>query len=106
MDNGMKASLDSYITGGRYRRTIVDCECKECGYNFQWTVCYEYGMSWYEPEEVYCPKCKAEYKEQQDDKITGISKGNISAVCLGLRRTIGGYIWRYESDLFCLPKIT
>lgn len=64
MDNRTRQSLDNYITGGRYRRTETDCECKECGRTFQWTVCYEYGMSWYEPEEVVCPYCKAEYTEE------------------------------------------
>jgi len=47
MNNRMKASLDNYITGGRYYTEEVDCVCKECGYKFQWILCHEYGSAWY-----------------------------------------------------------
>ena len=29
------------------------------------------------------------------DRITGIAKQNISSCCLGKRKSVGGYIWRY-----------
>ena len=57
-----KRELDNYITSGRYHETMVDEECKNCGYQFEWRVCYEYGASWYEPEEVRCPKCGADFE--------------------------------------------
>ena len=60
----MIKGLDSYITSGRYRRTVVDCECTECGKTFEWMLCYEYGTCWYEPEDVACPFCGTEYKEE------------------------------------------
>lgn len=63
MDNRMRASLDNYIAGGHYYKTEAGCECKKCGYNFQWTLCWEYGTSWYEPEEVKCPECGADFEE-------------------------------------------
>jgi len=60
----MEASLDQYITGGRYRQTMVDVECKNCGKIYEWKVCYEYCASWYQPEEVICPYCGT---EEEDD---------------------------------------
>ena len=30
------------------------------------------------------------------DRVTGIAKQNISACCLGKRKSSGGYIWRYS----------
>jgi len=62
MDSRMRASLDHYITSGRYRETMVDVECKKCGKTFEWCVCYEYGASWYQPEEVICPYCDTDYE--------------------------------------------
>jgi len=64
MDSRMRQSLDHYITDGRYRETMVDVECKSCGFIFEWRVLYEYGMSWYEPEEVTCPQCGNDYYEE------------------------------------------
>jgi hypothetical protein len=57
MDNRTKRSLDQYITGGRYHETIETITCKQCGYNFPWAIAHEYGTTWYQPEEVTCPKC-------------------------------------------------
>ncbi len=64
MDNRMRASLDDYIAGGHYLKAEEDCECKKCGCKFQWMVCWEYGASWYEPEEVSCPECKTDYEDE------------------------------------------
>lgn len=33
---------------------------------------------------------------QEASKITGINRGNINTVCLGIRQTAGKYIWRYK----------
>jgi len=67
MDNRTRASLDNYITGGRYEEAMVDVVCKECEHRFEWRVCYEYGASWYKPEEVKCPKCGADYDEEDNE---------------------------------------
>jgi len=62
MDSRMRQSLDNYITGGRYRQWQEDIECKECGYQWEVTMCEEYGMSSFVPDEQpTCPRCKTEY---------------------------------------------
>ena len=35
--------------------------------------------------------------QQEASRITGISQGNISSVCMGLRNTAGNFIWRFAN---------
>ena len=38
------------------------------------------------------------YSASQASRTTGINRGNISSVCLGKRKTAGGYKWRYANE--------
>ncbi len=39
-----------------------------------------------------------EYNSQKDAFLaTGINHGNINACCLGLRKTAGGFVWKYKN---------
>ena len=57
--------LDRYITDGHYSKHEEDITCKLCGHTWEVTVCEEYGMGWYEPDETpVCSQCGTEYDEQ------------------------------------------
>lgn len=47
-------------------------------------------------KKVLCVETNETFESAHEvQRKTGISKGNISAVCLGSRKTAGGYHWRY-----------
>ena len=61
------------------------------------TAVYQFSLSG-EPIQSFDSFTEAEHK-------TGINHAKISAVCCGVRKSTGGYLWSYSSDTLCTGKI-
>lgn len=49
--------------------------------------------------KVLCMETGIEYDSISDaSRSTGVSRGNINSVCIGTRKTAGGYTWRYIKE--------
>jgi len=49
----------------KFKEQIVTCVCENCEKEFDWGVIWEFGrVSNYDPLDVICPYCGAEYPEE------------------------------------------